>query len=283
MTYNCEEKAIIIPLIDEPSISVTTLYVTDTCCGTPKGYTYCNPDNKTNLLNASFTIDNLVQTKEEPEFPCYIEMTWDEELNIDVTDVTSFVGTKETYIDGVLTLTENLDLTYFNTVHNVYTYFDQADRSYTFNLEFTLSNGIVITYVMSYHTNVDYFSDAICSIIDFSNTVTSDYDCLKELSIEIDGVHFPIDLTDGFYSVTWTTYEGCFVVECDETLACKVKNFIESIFNSTCYHCNKEKNLETSMKILMYYKAFLSDCLDCCEKCNAYEKIIDIINGCKDC
>lgn len=283
MTYNCEEKAIVIPLVEDPDVSVTTLYVTTTCCGTPTAYTYCNPDNKSNLLNASFTIDNLQQKKEEPEFPCYIEMTWDETLNIDLTDVTSFTGTKETYISGVLTLTENIDLTYFNTVHNVYTYFNEADRSYTFNLEFTLSNGIVITYTMYYRTNVDYFSDAICSIVDFSNTVTYEYDCSNELSVDEIGIHFPLDLSDGFYSASWEEISGCFTVECDETLACKVRTFITDTFNKNCYKCNKKKDLESFMKIIMYYKAFKSDCIDCCEKCNAYEKILKIIDGCNDC
>jgi len=120
MTYNCEE--IVIPLIEEPSVSVTTLYVTKTCCGEPEAYTYCNPDNKTNLLNLSLTVDNLVQIKEDPAFTCFIEMTWDEYIEVDLTDVVSFTGTKETYISSVLTATDTLDLTYFNTTHQLINY-----------------------------------------------------------------------------------------------------------------------------------------------------------------
>jgi hypothetical protein len=280
MTYNCEE--IVIPLIDEPSVSVTTLYVTKTCCGEPIAYTYCNPDNQTNLLNIFFTLDNIVGIKEEPQDACFSETTWDEFINLDVSQVVSFTGVKKTYDNGILQTTEDIDLSYFNTTRTILTTANNLYKSYKFVLHFQLAD-IAINYQIGYNTNVYNFYPPCFTILDFDTYVDYQYNCLKELSIGTGGIHFPIDLSDGFYSASWTTYEGCFVVECDETLACKVKKFIESIFNSTCYHCNKEKDLETSMKILMYYKAFLSDCLDCCEKCNAYEKIIDIINGCKDC
>lgn len=283
MTYNCEEHAIIIPITEEPDITVTTLYVTSSCCGTPTPYVYCNIDNKPDLLDCNLTVDNLLQIKEEPEFLCYAEMTWDEQINVTLTDVVSFTGTKETYISGVLITTDNLDLTYFNTIHSVYTIFSEADRNYIFNLEFTLANGQIITYVISYNTNVYYNDTAICGITDFSKYKSFDYACENYLTIEEDGIHFPITLVDGFYSASWTSIEGCFLVECDETLACKVKNFINEKFNKNCYRCNKKKDLEIYMKLLMYYNAFISGCMSCCDKCSLYEKIIKVIEGCKDC
>ena len=283
MTYNCETNEIVIPLIDESSISVTTLYVTNTCCGEPKSYTYCNPENQSNLLDVFFTINNLQQVKEEPQFDCYSEMSWDENINLDVTSVTSLEGIKYTYISGILTNTETIDINYFNTVHNVYTTASQAERQYIYLFNATLTNGITIYYELSYNTNVEYFSDEICSIIDFSDSLRYEYTCQKELTFGQSTVNFPLDLVDGFYSAEWNGRYNCFIVECEESLACKVKNFIEEKFNKNCYNCNKKKDLETYMKILMYYKALNSDCLDCCARCNAYEKIINITKGCHDC
>lgn len=282
MTYNCETKEIIFPIIKKPGVSITELYVTKTCCGTPEKYVYCN-EEQSNLLDIYFTIDNLQQIKEEPELDCYIEMTWDERINVDTSLVLNFVGTKESYISGILQSTEDLDLSYFNTIHSIYTISSQADREYIYDLKFELTNGITIYYTLSYNTNVSYFSDSICSIIDFNTFVNYDYTCLRNFTIQKDGLHFPLDLVDGFYSAEWNGQYNCFIVECDESLACKVKNFIEEKFNKNCYNCNKKKDLETYMKILMYYKALNSDCLDCCARCNAYEKMINITKGCHDC
>lgn len=283
MTYNCETKEIVIPLVEEPNISVTTLYVTSTCCGEPKSYTFCNPENQSNLLNVSFTINNLRQIKEEPQFDCYIEMSWDERINLNTTSVVSLEGTKYIYISGNLTDTETIDINYFNTTHSIYTIANQAERQYIYLFNATLTNGITIHYEITYNTNVDYFSDAICSIIDFSDSIRYEYTCQREVILVEGTANFGLELTDGFYSVSWEGIDGCFIVECDETLACKVKNFIEDKFNKNCYNCNKKKDLETYMKTLMYYKALNSDCLDCCERCNAYEKIINITKGCYDC
>ena len=282
MTYNCETKEIVIPLMDEPSISVTTLYVVKTCCGTPVPYNYCNTE-QSNLLNVGIVVDNLWQVKEEPEFDCYIEATWDENISIDLSDVVSFSGIKESYISSVLINTETIDLSYFNTTHSVYTSISDAERAYIFKLEFTLSNGIIINYEVKYSTKVETFSDENCLITGFDLLITYDYECLNNFTIDEQGIHFPLSLTDGYYSASWGDISGCFIVECEESLACKVKNFIEEKFNKNCYGCNKKKDLETYMKLLMYYKAFKSDCLDCCERCNAYEKIINITKGCYDC
>lgn len=279
MTYNCETKEIVIPLIEEPSVDVTTLYVTDTCCGEPKSYTYCNPENQINLLDVSLTIENLQQVKEEPEFDCYIEMTWDEYISLDATNVTSLTGTKYTYISGSLTDTETIDVSYFNTTHSVFTTAPQADRQYIYLFNATLINGITIYYEVSYNTNVDYFSDEICSIVDFSDSLRYEYTCQNEVVLGEGTINFNLDLSDGFYSISWEDINGCLIVECDKSLECIVKEKIEETFKD-CYSCNKKKDLEYNMTLLMYYKAFISDCLDCCEKCNLYYKIK---NDCRDC
>ncbi len=283
MTYNCEEKAIIIPLTEEPDITYTTLTIYKTCCGDAEEIVYCNPENITNLLELDIIVNNLVQIKEDPSFPCYIEATWDEEITLDLTDVVSFTGTKESYINSVLILTETIDTSYFNTVHNVYTSMIDAGRAYIFTLSFTLSNGITINYDVRYAANINTFSDANCEITTFNETIDYEIECANPLIIDEAGIHFPIELIDGYYTASWEGTESCFIVECDETLACLVTNYITDIVNTKCYDCNNKKSIEKSMKILMYYETFLSSCKDCCEKCKLYEKIRNILDNCKDC
>jgi len=176
----------------------------------------------------------------------------------------------------------DIDLSYFNTTRTILTTANNLYKSYKFILHFQLSD-IAINYQIGYNTNVYNFYPPCFTIGDFNTNLYYQYDCLRSITIEEDGVHFPLDLVDGFYSATFQDINGCFIVECDESLACKVKNFIEEKFNKNCYNCNKKKDLETYMKILMYYKALNSDCLDCCARCNAYEKIINITKGCYDC
>jgi len=281
MTYNCETKEIVVPVMTEPE-SIVELYVTKTCCGIPEKYIYCNPKNKKNLLNIFFTLDNITGIKEEPQDACFSETTWDEFINLDVSNVVSFTGVKKTYDNGVLQTTEDIDLSYFNTTRTILTTANNLYKSYKFILHFQLSD-IAINYQIGYNTNVYNFYPPCFTIGDFNTNLYYQYDCLRSITIEEDGVHFPLDLVDGFYSATFQDINGCFIVECDESLACKVKNFIEEKFNKNCYNCNKKKDLETYMKILMYYRALNSNCLDCCARCNAYEKIINITKGCYDC
>jgi len=282
MYYDCDKKAIIITPLGIKN-NTGLLYISKKCCEKPTGYLYCNEEAQTNILGVSITVDNLQQNKEEPRFDCYFEASWDEFIAVNLTDVASFTGTKTNYLNGVVDSIDTLDLSYFNTTHEIWTSIANGDRKYIFDLTFVLNNGLTIHYEIIYIVNVLLENSDNCKIKDFTKSVSHDFTCTNTFGWENNIGTFPIDLEDGFYTVSYGDINGCFVVDCEETLQKAIDDFVEKTLDKNCYCCNTKENLEANFNLEMYMSAFTSDCLDCCQKCNVYYKMLKITKGCKDC
>lgn len=265
--YNCNLKG-----IELPNQEGLLNFGIKKGCSIPEESVYCQEGTYSNLIKVKGLVDNYTQYYDPlcPDPPgvgcntCPQYVTFDYNLGFDPSLVQSASGVLTVKENNVVTSTTNItSLSFFDNTLSIQTYYS-FEIIYTVN--FTLTNGIVFETVTTIFNN-----GGTCDLESYSTSVQYYYDCLNYYQNLEDSILIPIELSDGFYTMSVDGETSCFIIECSP-LDCRIYSMLEF-----CNSCDKKLLESFTMFIL------LDKCEDCCTKYELYKKIYTELNKCTTC